>query len=144
MINLKIKKQNLRISIIAFLFSVAGNSVFANQEILSKYAAEAKKEDSAFTDFSAEKGKELYFLQRTNSKSEKVSCTTCHTENPKANGRTRANKDIDPLAPIANPKRFTDLSKVEKWFTRNCKDVLERSCSAIEKGNFVKYMMTIK
>ncbi len=124
--------------------TVTATGLYANEDIISKYAADAKKQDAGFSSFSADKGKELYFLQRTTSKGEKMSCTTCHTENPKNTGRTRANKEIEPLAPSANPQRFTDLAKVEKWFTRNCKDVLERPCTALEKGNFVRYMMSIK
>lgn len=130
--------------LIGLSLTFIGLWVYANEAIILKYTADAKKEDASFSSFSVDKGKELYFLQRMTSKGEKMSCTTCHTENPKSLGRTRANKDIEPLAPSANPKRFTDLVKVEKWFTRNCKDVLERPCTTIEKGNFVRYMMSIK
>ncbi|MGZ3790026.1 MAG: DUF1924 domain-containing protein, partial [Bacteriovorax sp.] len=35
-------------------------------------------------------------------------------------------------------------AKVQKWFKRNCNDVLERVCTPQEKGDFVKYMMSIK
>jgi hypothetical protein len=31
-----------------------------------------------------------------------------------------------PLAPAFNPARFTNATKVEKWFGRNCKDVVGR------------------
>jgi hypothetical protein len=48
------------------------------------------------------------------------------------------------MAPSANPQRFTDAAKVEKWFKRNCNDVLRRSCTAEEKGDFIAYMLSIK
>lgn len=73
------------------------------------------------------------------------SCTACHTESAKAVGQhVRTNKAIDPLAPVAQKDRFTDPAKVEKWFKRNCNDVLGRVCSAQEKADFIAYMISIK
>ncbi|GIL17939.1 MAG: hypothetical protein FMNOHCHN_03607 [Ignavibacteriaceae bacterium] len=93
---------------------------------------------------SIEEGKKLFYLERVTSKGEKMSCTVCHTDNPKQSGKSRANKVIEPLAPVANPKRFTDQAKIEKWFKRNCQDVLERQCTSAEKESFVMYMKSIK
>ena len=117
---------------------------FANQEILQGFEIEAKKEDVKFLKFSIKEGEKLFRSERMHSSGEKISCMTCHTSDPKNSGLTRANKVIDPLAPIINKERFTDKTKVEKWFKRNCKDVLERECTIQEKGNFVIYMMSIK
>lgn len=52
-------------------------------------------------------------------------------------------KPIDPLAPAANPERFTNPAKVEKWFKRNCKDVLKRECTPQEKGDVLTYLLSI-
>lgn len=93
---------------------------------------------------SIEDGKKLFFLERSNSKGEIIGCSTCHTKDPKNSGKTRANKVLEPLAPIANSKRFTDPDKVEKWFRRNCMDVLERRCTEAEKTSFTLYMKSIK
>ena len=72
------------------------------------------------------------------------SCATCHTKDPLAQGRHAVTgKDIAPLAPAANPKRFTDPAKVEKWFGRNCNDVLHRACTPQEKGDFVAYVTSL-
>lgn len=72
------------------------------------------------------------------------SCATCHTQDPLAPGRhTVTGKDIAPLAPAANPKRFTDPAKVEKWFGRNCNDVLHRACTPQEKGDFTAYVTSL-
>ncbi|HET9240621.1 MAG TPA: DUF1924 domain-containing protein [Oligoflexus sp.] len=110
--------------------------------LLKRYEAEARKEDPAFVSFSAERGHRFYLQKGTGSKAD-TSCATCHTQDPKQKGRTRANRDIEPLAPSANAKRFTDPAKVEKWFARNCDDVLARPCTAREKGDFITWLLTI-
>ena len=53
-------------------------------------------------------------------------------------------KTIRPLAVAANPERFTDPAKVEKWFGRNCKEVVGRACTPGEKANFVAYMSAVR
>jgi Domain of unknown function (DUF1924) len=45
---------------------------------------------------------------------------------------------------MANPKAFTDSAKVDKWFRRNCKDVLARECSAGEKADVLAYLNSLK
>lgn len=122
---------------IIFLLTIP-TMILANDEILKAFEQQAK------THFSAAEGEKLFRTERVNSKNEKVSCMTCHTANPKAEGLTRANKVIEPIAPVANKERFTDMAKVEKWFKRNCKDVLDRECTIVEKGNFTKFMMSVK
>lgn len=126
------------------IFLLTSLSVFADDAILKAYEAEAKKIDIKFQGFNASSGEKLFRMQRLHSSGEKVSCMTCHTDNPKAEGLTRANKVIEPIAPVANKERFTDMAKVEKWFKRNCNDVLERSCTYLEKGDFIKFMMSVK
>lgn len=116
----------------------------ANEQVLNHYVELVKKENSSFKSFNAVDGESFFRQERMHSKGEKVSCMTCHTADPKAFGKTRANKEIEPIAPVINKERFTDLAKVEKWFKRNCKDVYERECTNIEKGNFVLYMMSVK
>jgi cytochrome c peroxidase len=114
------------------------------QELLKQYEAQAKQENAAYTGFSAERGASFFKTERTHSDGQKVSCSTCHTADPRNQGKTRANKVIEPMAPIANPQRFTDPAKVEKWFGRNCKDVLERVCTAQEKGDYIQYLVNVK
>jgi hypothetical protein len=53
-------------------------------------------------------------------------------------------KSIEALAPSANANRFTDTSKTEKWFKRNCKDVFSRECTAQEKADIVAWLLTVK
>jgi len=114
------------------------------QELLKQYEGQAKQESPAFTGFSAERGASFYRSERSHSDSKKVSCSTCHTSDPRNQGKTRANKVIEAMAPSVNPQRFTDAAKVEKWFGRNCKDVLERACTAQEKGDYIQYLLSVK
>lgn len=92
---------------------------------------------------SAERGRQLYHGKFAGEKAD--SCAACHTANPRESGRhVRTNKAIEPLAPSANPERFTDMAKVEKWFKRNCNEVLNRACTAQEKADFAAYVVSQK
>lgn len=71
-------------------------------------------------------------------------CASCHTDDPKQVGKTKVGKRIEPMAPAVNAERFTDPKKTEKWFGRNCKDVLERECTPREKASFIAWLMTIQ
>lgn len=103
------------------------------------------KKEAGTASFSAEEGRKLFNAKRVHSqKKEERSCTTCHTADPGAPGKTTAGKVIESISPVANPERFTDPKKVEKWFKRNCEWVLERECTAKEKGDFITYMMSLK
>ena len=73
------------------------------------------------------------------------SCASCHGASPTAPGKHAATgKVIAPLAPAFNAERFTDAGKTEKWFRRNCKDVLARECSAAEKADVLAWLLTLK
>jgi cytochrome c peroxidase len=104
-------------------------------QILDRLQAEAG------TRASAERGRQLYHGKFTGGRSD--SCATCHTDNPRNGGRhARTNKAIEPLAPSVNRERFSDPEKVEKWFKRNCNDVLGRACTAQEKADFTAYVLS--
>ena len=122
-------------------------SVFAASpdEMLQTYTAQARKDNPSFKGFSAANGDQFYHKASKHSSGKQVSCATCHTENPRNAGKhERTSKEILPLAPVANKVRFTDVATVEKWFKRNCQDVLERDCTAQEKGDFITYVLSIK
>lgn len=73
------------------------------------------------------------------------SCASCHGSPPTAPGKhASTGKAIDPLAPAFNPKGFTDTAKVDKWFRRNCNDVLKRECSPAEKADVLAYLLALK
>jgi hypothetical protein len=86
------------------------------------------------------------FFARKFGVSEKMpSCSTCHTANPVQPGQHAiTSKSIKPLAPVANADRLTDPAKVEKWFTRNCKEVVGRECTAGEKADFVAFLAEVR
>lgn len=105
------------------------------------FEVEARQQDSGFKGFSAQRG-ETFFGATHGSE---WSCASCHTRKPTDPGRhAKTGKDIAPLAPSANPQRFTSASKVEKWFRRNCNDVLGRPCSAREKGDVLAYLLSLR
>lgn len=72
------------------------------------------------------------------------SCATCHTSDPRQPGRhVVTGRALLPLAPAANPARLSDPAKVEKWFRRNCRDVLGRECSADEKADVTAWLRSL-
>lgn len=111
----------------------------ARDAILGRLAAQAKAVDPAFTAFSAARGKAFYEAKHTGGKPDQPSCATCHTASPRQPGKTRAGKDIAPLAVSVTADRFTDPEKVDLWFKRNCAGVLGRECTPLEKGDFLAF-----
>lgn len=73
------------------------------------------------------------------------SCASCHGAVPTQTGKHAATgKPIGALAPAFNPERFTDAAKTEKWFRRNCNDVVGRQCSSAEKADVLSWLLTFK
>lgn len=113
--------------------------VFAetSQQILDGLVAQAGPASAA-------RGEQLFRAKSAGGKAAE-SCTSCHTDNPKAPGQhMKTHKTIDPIAPVAQKDRFTDPAKVEKWFKRNCQEVLTRACTSQEKADFIAYMISVK
>ncbi len=89
----------------------------------------------------AERGR-VFFTSRQGGE---WSCASCHGNPPTQPGKhASTGKSIDPMAPAANPKVFGDTAKVDKWFRRNCKDVLQRECSAGEKADVLAYLIGLR
>lgn len=110
-------------------------------EALAAMKNEALRSAPSFQGFSPAAG-ELFFKQ---SHGNEWSCSSCHTETPAGPGKhAKTGKLIKALAPAANADRFTDAAKVEKWFKRNCNDVLGRACTPQEKGDVLAYLLTVK
>lgn len=73
------------------------------------------------------------------------SCSSCHGVPPTGQGKhVVTSKAIAPLAPAFNAERFTDTAKSDKWFRRNCKDVLTRECTDAEKANILAFLLSLK
>lgn len=129
------------ILVILSAFAAAGVQAAAPADYSSALAAEARRADARFAGFSAARGETFY----RGSHGGDWSCATCHTDNPTAAGsHAVTRKPIKPLAPAANPERFSDAEKIEKWFRRNCNDVLKRACTVQEKGDLLAYLLTVK
>jgi len=72
-------------------------------------------------------------------------CASCHGVVPTATGRhASTGKPIAPLAPAFNAERFTDAARAEKWFRRNCNDVVGRECTAAEKADLLAWLLTLQ
>jgi mono/diheme cytochrome c family protein len=110
------------------------------QDQQAGWVAAARTTGAAFAPTAA-RGKALFEQLFTQSK-EMPSCASCHTKDPRVAGKhVVTGKAITALSPVTNAERFTDAVKSEKWFKRNCNDVIGRECSAAEKADFVEYLL---
>lgn len=107
----------------------------AQAALLKTYMAEAPGD--------AGRGKAFFFKPHAGGKPDTPACTSCHTQNLAGRGATKAGKPIEPMAASANPRRYTDRAEVEKWFKRNCADVLGRACSAQEKSDLLAFLTSL-
>jgi hypothetical protein len=119
------------------------SSAGPREDQLAQYASAAKAANPSFSGFSAERGKTLHAQNFAGGKADTPACTTCHGKDARAAGRTPTGKAIEPMALSATPSRYTDPAKVEKWFKRNCNEVLGRECSATEKGDWLSFMASL-
>lgn len=106
----------------------------------------AQEQLKSFSDLAGKAGNasqgEVFFNQKHG---RQWSCSSCHNTPPVTTGKhASTGKPIKPLAPSANSEAFTDSAKVEKWFRRNCKDVLERECTAAEKADVMAYLLGVR
>ena len=126
---------------IAILFIVGAGAACAEtpSSLIAGYTLEAARATPNFTP-SAERGQGL-FTRKWGVSQTMPSCATCHSEQPTAEGKhVVTSKRIAPLSPVANPERFANSAKVEKWFRRNCQEVVGRECSAAEKADFIQFV----
>jgi mono/diheme cytochrome c family protein len=108
------------------------------EELLQGYEAEARKATPGFGGVSAARGEKFFTTAHAND----WSCASCHGARPAVPGKhARTGKPIAPLAPAANAERFTGPAKAEKWFKRNCNDVLQRPCTAAEKADVLAFLL---
>jgi hypothetical protein len=126
--------------VLAIATSTIALAASGQDAVLGRYAQLAKASDDKFVNFSVDHGRAFYLAVHGEGSSETPSCSTCHTKDPKNMGQTRAGKDIAPMAVSKTPDRFTDFEKTEKWFGRNCKSVLGRECTPVEKGDFISFL----
>ena len=88
-----------------------------------------------------ERGRQLF----TTPHGREWSCASCHGTVPTQTGRhASTGKPIGALAPAFNAERFVDAAKTEKWFRRNCNDVLGRECTSAEKADVLSWLRTLQ
>lgn len=123
------------------------------KKLIVQYGEKAKAEASknakgkpfAAEEFSAENGRQIYLMSRNWEGDEMPACAACHTDDPKKEGtHNQSKKPIKPLAPAVSPERFTSVEKVEKNFSKHCRDLYSRDCTSMEKGNFLTYLLSVK
>jgi mono/diheme cytochrome c family protein len=109
-------------------------------DLLAALESEAQRQSGVPIRTSATRG-EAFF----NARHRDWSCVSCHTADPRGDGRhIVTGKRIGPMAPATNSERFTDRAKTDKWFRRNCRDVLGRPCSISEQADVVAYLMSLR
>lgn len=129
--------------LIALLAAAPAAYAVTPAQMQAGFETEARRNDPKFA-ASAERGRQ-FFLARHSGNRDQQACTTCHTDNAAGDGKHyKTGKLIKPLAPAANPTRFTDLAKSEKWFGRNCSEVVGRPCSAAEKADFIAFLTSLR
>lgn len=107
------------------------------EDLLAQYATAAK-----VSSFSATRGQELHTRGFAGGKAETPACTSCHGKDTRGAGQTLTGKPIKAMAASVTATRYTDAAKVEKWFKRNCTEVLGRECTVQEKGDWLSYMLS--
>jgi hypothetical protein len=112
------------------------------EEQLAQYASAAKAANPGFAGFSVERGKTLHTQNFTGGKPDTPACTSCHGNDARGAGRAPSGKTIEPMAVSVTAARYTDPAKVEKWFKRNCTEVLGRVCTPQEKGDWLSFMLS--
>jgi hypothetical protein len=124
---------------LALLMAGGAAAAATPREMINTYATEAARQTAGFQP-SARRGAEFY-AKRFAVSDKMPACVSCHTDSPAQAGRhVVTGKVIKPLAPRAEAARFSDPAKTEKWFRRNCTEVLGRECSAAEKADFVQFL----
>lgn len=124
----------------AILMACGNAGAQAPADLVHTYEVAARQESPRFEGFSATRGERLF--QSTHGR--EWSCASCHTPNPRSAGtHAKTGQRIAPLAPAANGERFTSYEKAEKWFRRNCNDVVGRPCTAQEKGDVLAYLIQL-
>ncbi|MBF0311528.1 MAG: DUF1924 domain-containing protein [Magnetococcales bacterium] len=118
------------------LFSAAAVQAAAVDDLLKDYRA------AGVAAFDAKAGESFWKANHgKDDKGRERSCQACHgTDLRKPGTHQETGKVIDAMAPSVNAERLIDTAKIEKWFKRNCKTVLERECTLQEKGNVLMYL----
>jgi hypothetical protein len=120
---------------VALMSAVPTARAVTPAEQLASYAAQAGAPPAPA------RGQQLF----TSTHSREWTCASCHGAVPTQAGKhASTGKPIGAMAPAFNPERFVDTAKTEKWFRRNCNDVIGRECSPAEKADVLAWLLTLK
>jgi cytochrome c peroxidase len=137
------KLSTALLALFCFISFSARADVTTAEQAAKDYGSFAKRLNPN-SKLSAEAGRAFY-TKKVTSKGRVFSCSDCHNDNPAKMGEHNTLGDpIKPLAPSANPNRFSDIGKSEKGFNKHCQDLYGKNCTPQEKGDFVTYLLTIK
>lgn len=135
-------------------------------QLVERYAVLALQADPAFNGFSVARGHDFYFGKHVLAGVGAVSCASCHLDDPRQPIRAHRaevlcrachvinesehpdpahakKRHIDPFAPVVNPDRFRDFDRTERYFEVNCRMLLKRSCSPLEKGDLIVWLLSL-
>ncbi|MGZ5250452.1 MAG: DUF1924 domain-containing protein [Caldimonas sp.] len=122
-------------ALVAILSLSLGAHAATPQDLLAAYSAQSGEAAAPG------RGQELF----TTRHGHEWSCSSCHGAVPTQTGKhASTGKPIGAMAPAFNPERFTDAAMTEKWFRRNCNDVVGRECTAAEKADVLSWLLTLK
>lgn len=132
------KNVYISLALISALFAAsAASATPATDELFAQYKTEGA------SGFDAARGQKYWSKEAKGDEGEMMSCTTCHGKDlTKQGSHHKTKKVIEPMAPSANAERFTEVKKIEKWFKRNCNDAWGRECTAQEKGDILKFLLS--
>lgn len=133
------KVSFLLVALFGLVSFSAQAGVTTAEQLAKQYASHAK------STLSADEGKAFYTKKLVMIDGQELACATCHTDDPRNKGKhSETGKVIQPMAPSVNPKRFSEVNVSAKGFTKHCKQVYGKDCSAQDKGNFIAYVLTFK
>jgi len=136
----RLRPRLLHLAILGLLTMAPFAHAETPPQVLANYEAAGRIQAPTFS-ASATRGGEFFRSRH----GKEWSCSSCHADTPTSPGKhIVTGKTIAPMAVAANPERLTRMEKIEKWFGRNCKDVLGRKCTAAEKADVVAFLITAK
>ncbi|NOT14048.1 MAG: DUF1924 domain-containing protein [Methylotenera sp.] len=148
---MKTYTTNIIVALVLSFSCQAYADIDTAQQLVKRYEAIAKMQDSTYTGSSASEGKSFFYREVIQFKGDRqnpgkpLACASCHTKNPADFGKhIVTGKKIKPLSPVVNAKRFDDIEHVEKQFTEHCNEIIGSDCTPQEKANYIAFLIEEK
>lgn len=131
--------MNRKAIFVVLAASISFGSAFAGLPLEPAGLAAYQREAGSPAD--AERGRRFWTAEHRDGEGNSITCTSCHGLDLKKSGKhNKSGKVIEPMSRTVNAERYSDSEKVEKWFKRNCKQVLGRECTAREKSDVLLFL----